>query len=179
MKKYIIAIVLFIQFSTLHSVAQSWVVTKNVSPTYSFYTPTYSFSTPSTPTMNDSLNVKFYYNYTVDSAIAFHVLEHQNAKFDSTHTDTLGFIVSSFISSTGSTLLSSQNLPITNGYKGVEINTQFIDPDNGQMVVSYMRLYFQQDLMLTFAVTGYQSNQTQVVSNKILFFNSISFTPSG
>jgi len=176
MKKQIIIIFLFIQFGVLNCIAQSWVRTNNISPTYSFFTPNYSFSTPGIATMNDTLNIKFYYYYTIDSSIAFHVLEHQNAQFDSTQTDTLGFIVSSFVSSTNSILLNSQTIPITNGYKGIEINTQFNDPDNGQMVVSYMRLYYQQDLMLTFTVTGYQSDLTQIVADKILFFDSISFT---
>jgi hypothetical protein len=176
MKKYIILIILFISFGAHHCTAQSsWVRTNNVSPTYSFFTPNYSFSTPDTAGMFDTLNVKLYYYNTSDSSIAFHVLEHQNAKFDSTQTDTLGFIVSSLLASTNAVLLNSQAIPLTDGYKGVEINVRYNDLDNGQILVSYYRLYFQQDLMLTFSVTGYENNLTQLVADKILFFNSIAF----
>lgn len=177
MKKYIVILILFIQIGTLHCMAQAWDTTINISSTFGSFTPNYRFSTPSAATMFDTLNVKLYYCYTVDSSIAFHVLEHQNAIFDSTHTDTLGFIISSLLSASNSVLLNSQDIPITNGYKGVEINIQHNDLDNGQVVTSFIRLYYQQDLMLTFTVTGHQNNLTEIVSDKILFFNSISFTP--
>lgn len=161
----------------VHCVAQSWVTTTNNSPTYGSFNPYYSFSTPAAATIFDTLNIKLYYYYKVDSSIAFQILEHQNAKFDTTQTDTLGFIVSSLLSATNSVLLNSQDIPTTNGYKGVEISIQHNNLDNGNVVVSFIRLYYQQDLMVTFTVTGYQNNLTEIVSDKILFFNSISFTP--
>lgn len=176
MKKYILIIILFTKIGILHCLAQSWVTTHNISPTYGFFTPDYSFSTPGTPSVFDTQNIRTYYYYPPDSLIAFHVLEDQKAVFDSTQTDTLGFIVSSLVASSNAVLLSSQAIPINNGYKGVEINIRYNDLDNGQILVAYLRLYFRKDLTLTFSITGYQNNLTQLVSNKILFFDSIGFT---
>lgn len=167
------------------SVAQTWVTTLDSVLSLTYITqadslhhpiiPTYQFSTPTEPTMFDTLNFKFYYYFTTDSAVSFQVLEHQYAQFDSTQTDTLGFVVSSFLSSTNSVLTSSQNIGISNGFKGIEICTTYNDVILNKISISYMRLYYYKNLMLTFSISAYQADLSQLNTNKSLFFNSISF----
>jgi hypothetical protein len=180
MKRKIIAIIIFTQLVVFSSIAQqSWTTTYNVSPTYGFLIPDYSFSTPFPPAIKDTMNIKFFYYYPPDSIFGLQVFEQRNTQFDSTQTDTLGFIVSSLLGSINSTLLNSQAIPVSNGFKGIEINIRYNDLVNGKVLVSYFRLYYKKDLMLTFTASGYQNNLSEIVSNKILFFNSISFTPVG
>lgn len=182
MKKYIIGTIIFLQFGTFICNAQTWYTTKDTLWSLTYYapsnssplTPSYGFSTPAAPDLLDTISIKFYY-YTLNSTIEFQVLEHNYAQFDSTQTDTLGFIISSLLSSTNSVLLNSQNLTTINDFKGKEIEIKYNDPVNGNVVRCFSRLYYQKNLLLTFKVTAYDINLSQLISNKNLFFSSITF----
>jgi hypothetical protein len=183
MKKYII-IITFLYINAKPCIAQSsWVTTHDTvwslasidTGSNIVHTPVYIFATPSAATVFDTLNIKFYYHFTTDSAVSFQILEHQYAQFDSAHTDTLGFIVNTMMSSTNSILTTSQDIPISNGFKGVEISSTYYDADVNKVLVTYTRLYYYKTFMLTFTVRAYQDHLSQLNTNKDLFFNSITF----
>lgn len=182
MKKNIIAIIIFLHGGSFICNAQTWYTTKDTIWSLTYYdpsntnpvTPYYSFSTPTTPTLLDTLSIKFY-NCNFNSTIEFQVLEHNYAQFDSTQTDTLGFIINSLVSSTNSILLSCQNLTPINGFKGKEIEIKSNNLINGYAVQTFSRLYYQKNLMLSFKVSAYDINISQLISNKNLFFSSIIF----
>jgi hypothetical protein len=182
MKTYLITIIVFLQFGTFICSAQTWYTTKDTILSLTDINPgnnslnfsTYNFSTPVPPTLFDTLNIKFHY-CILNSSIEFQVLEHNYAQFDTTQTDTLGFIVSSLLNSTNSVLLSSQNLATINGFKGKEIEIKSNNLVNGNVVRTFSRFYYQKNLMLTFKVASYDTNLSQLISNKNLFFNSIDF----
>ena len=91
---------------------------------------------------------------------------------------TLKAITNPILASTNAQINYDSTLTISNGFKGREVYFTYILPDpNGEIEVSYFRYYYNyiSNVIISFSISGYQSNLTAIISNKNSFFNSISF----
>lgn len=175
MKKIIAIYFLILSSYTLYSQPPGW-----VSSTDSIIN--FSFSLPTAPAFSDTLNISHYFS-KIDS-IGFQVLVIKSAGLDSSNTtfinylqttggDTLMAIVNNLLYTTNSSLISSQQLTITNGYSGLEANLKYNTMVHGKNVVNIVRFYFKKNLLLTFSITGYEPDLSNITTNKSSFFNSI------
>ncbi len=179
MKKSLLIIVLLVQFNLSFSQAPNWVAINDTTSIID-----YGFSSPGNPELMDTLGLKVY-SYALDTVIGFQVLELKYPPCDSTNIsftdalqqtsgDTLAALSSVLFATSNSVILSSHTVN-QNGLSALEINFKYNILNQGRVVVSYERLYYRKDLLLTFTITGFESDQTNLDAIKNEFFNSISF----
>ena len=180
MKKYLIAIILFIRISNLYCQITGWDTIHNVSPNYSFLYP-------GTPLKVDTLGVKLYL-YAIDSTAGFRVIQYDYAGADTTNTafspalilaggDTLTAIINTLLTAGNSTLNSISSLDTIAGYQWKEVKLTYNVLDAGRPVIAFVRFYYKRNTLITFTVGGLQANITALNSYKTQFFNSILFGP--
>lgn len=158
--------------------SQQWVTVNRT-------TPDYSFDFPVTPTIMDTLNVRLAYAKT-DSMSVFQVLEFINTPFDTaniafndaltlTNGDTLLAIAKSISVENNAIIISSQFVNSYPGYEVLDVNMKYNALIDGRVLLAYTRFFYNPSSFLSFTVSGPEDNLNQLLINKNLFFNSISF----
>jgi hypothetical protein len=179
MKKYLIVVILFIQIINVQGQG-SWIKINNDSPVY-------SYSYPGAPTITDTMNIKHSF-YEIDTTLNLQVLQIQSAELDSSNTeftnalqqangDTLRALVNIFLQADSVQLTASQDINISSEYKGLEVSLKYDEPDKGRIVVSFARFFYNQNILITFTIVGFEDD-SRLTSDRDLFFNSISFIPN-
>lgn len=175
MKKFFILLFLSINYGNLFS--QEWVQVSKSGPDY-------TYSMPASPTMMDTLNIRFAYVKS-DSMIVFHVLEFKDTPLDSANAgfesalannggDTLLAIAQSASTSNNSIITSSNNITSFPSYKGLEVSLRYNDLYSGRRLLVYTRYFYNKRTLISFTVSGSEDDLERLGNNKNLFFNSIS-----
>lgn len=193
MKKYLIITLLIICSANIYS--QSWIVITDSLPAIPIVNdssvtlgfPACVFSLPGNPVLTDTLGIKNY-SYAVDTSIGFNALKFSEPILDSTNSsftgallsaggDTLRAITNQFLPATNSQINYINDLPRSNGFAGLEISLTYNTLDYGRVVVAYFRYYYNyhNNVLVSFSISGFQTNLATIISDKNLFFNSIIF----
>ena len=135
----------------------------------------YSFKMPSQPSYYDTLRSALYHLEMTNSQILeVHYVD--SARINYSLGDPYELYAQSLIYSTNGTLESVQWVTQST-ITGKEIGISYTDHiDNaGNLRFVFVRVFFWNDQVLSFSISGYQSDLSSLLQSKIVFFNSISF----
>jgi hypothetical protein len=148
------------------------------------FAPDYKYSMPVSPTIMDTLNIRFAFVKS-DSMTVFQVLEFKDTPLDSANAgfenalaansgDTLLAIAQSISAANNSVIITSQNLALFPAYKGLEISMRYNELRDGRVLLVYTRFFYNAHTLISFSISGAEDDLTRLTSNKNLFFDSIS-----